>query len=425
MSSPSGVLASGTPTLDTPSYMQVLRLPRAARLFGFALVGRLSYGTVFLSLTLALTRATGSYAVTGACIAMFGLASAVLVPVRAALIDRYGMRRALPPMAALYASLLTMIAITIAAMHTSGAGSLPRSTMLVLFLLSMSAGATVPPLGPSMRTLWARLATSLEIRRRAFALDTVCEQVLFLVGPLLAGALATWATPLAGVALSAILVLTDTLALAFALPPQGIGAAEPEVPSESSQRAHKRARLRIDVLGGAVPASLAAGTSLSALSLLIVAFAQRHHHMAVVAWAEAGMSAGSACGGLAFGALKWRASHRRQMSMLLAITGAFIVAAGSAGSIAVLIPLVCVLGLFESPMVTTAYVVADESARPGRQVRAGALVNGAYNLGSATGSAAIGLLLGGCGLRVCFLLAGTPALAVALLTAGRTRFSKK
>ena len=36
MSSPSGVLASGTPTLDTPSYMQVLRLPRAARLVGFA-----------------------------------------------------------------------------------------------------------------------------------------------------------------------------------------------------------------------------------------------------------------------------------------------------------------------------------------------------------------------------------------------------
>lgn len=263
MSSPSGVLASGT-----PSYMQVLRLPKAARLFSFAMVARLSYGTVFLSLTLALTRATGSYAATGGCIAMFGLASAILVAVRAALIDRFGMRRVLPPMAAIYASLLTLISVTIAAMHTPGArSSVPRSTVLLLLLLSTLAGATVPPIGPSMRALWARLATGPEMRRRAFALDTVCEEVLFLIGPLLAGALATWATPLAGVALSAILILTGTLAMAFSLPPQA--SAEIEAPS---QPAHKRARLRIDVLGGAVPASLAAGMSLSALSLLIVAF---------------------------------------------------------------------------------------------------------------------------------------------------------
>ncbi|HET9172107.1 MAG TPA: hypothetical protein VFN97_21940 [Actinospica sp.] len=64
MSSPSGVSVSGTSSSSTPSYLQVLRLPGAARLFGCALWGRLSYGTVFLSLTLALTRATGSYSTT-------------------------------------------------------------------------------------------------------------------------------------------------------------------------------------------------------------------------------------------------------------------------------------------------------------------------------------------------------------------------
>lgn len=429
MSSPSGAPISAAPSFSTPSYFQVLRLPRAARVFGFALWARLSYGTIFLSLTLALIRATGSYATTGACMAMFGVASALLVPVRAALIDRHGMRRALSPMAVVYASLLALITVTIVTMHSAHA-TLPNSTVFLLFVLCTAAGATAPPLGPSMRTLWAELASDPQMRRRAFALDTVCEEALYLVGPLLAGALATWVAPVAGVAVSAVLVLTGTLAMVSVIPPQSLdnADADPQAAADETnldthmrpQATYRRTRMRIDALGGAVPASLATGISLSVLGLLIVAFAQRHHQLTVVAWAEAGMSAGSACGGLAFGALKWRASNRLQMCSLLALIGIFIAAAGFAGSMAVLIPLACALGLFVSPTITMTYVVADEAAPADQRTRASGLVNGAYNLGSATGSAAAGLLLGGFGLRACFVLAGAPALAVALLISVRT-----
>ncbi|MBR7837499.1 MFS transporter [Actinospica durhamensis] len=430
MSTPSGAPTPGTPSSSTPSYYQVLRLPGAARLFGFALWARLSYGTIFLSLTLALIRATGSYATTGACIAIFGLASALSVPVRAALIDRHGMRRALRPMAVVYASLLALITVTIATMHSAGVTRLPHSTVFLLFALCTAAGATAPPLGPSMRTLWAELATDPDMRRRAFALDTVCEEALYLVGPLLAGALATWGAAAAGVAVSAVLVLTGTLAMVSALPPQSRDNADAGAQTAAAgaeldtrvrpQPTYRRARLRVDVLGGAVPASLATGISLSVLGLLIVAFAQHHHQLTVVAWAEAGMSAGSACGGLAFGALKWRASNRLQMCSLLALIGIVIAAAGSAQSMAVLILLACALGLFVSPTITMTYVVADEAAPADQRIRAGGLVNGAYNLGSATGSAVAGLLLGGLALRSCFLLAATPALAAALMTGVRT-----
>jgi len=89
-------------------------------------------------------------------------------------------------------------------------------------------------------------------------------------------------------------------------------------------------------------------------------------------------------------------------------------------SVGVLIPLACALGLFVSPTIAMTYVVADEAAPADQRIRAGGLVNGAYNLGSATGSAAAGLLLGGFGLRSCFLLASAPALAAALLTGVRT-----
>ncbi|GHF11952.1 hypothetical protein E5082_03830 [Streptomyces griseoluteus] len=63
-----------------PSYAAALRVPHARRAFATALVGRLSYGTVPLSLLLATRRATGSYAASGAVLSLHGAAVAFLTP---------------------------------------------------------------------------------------------------------------------------------------------------------------------------------------------------------------------------------------------------------------------------------------------------------------------------------------------------------
>lgn len=62
------------------SYAALLRVPHARRTFGAALLGRLSYGTVSLSLMLAVKSATGSYTVAGTAMALFGAASVFLSP---------------------------------------------------------------------------------------------------------------------------------------------------------------------------------------------------------------------------------------------------------------------------------------------------------------------------------------------------------
>src|SRR5437868_631380 len=109
---PARFTASRCSSRNTPmSYRAVLRTPAVGRLFATALLGRFSYGTVFLSLVLALTGTTGSYAVAGGAVALFGLASSLLSPLRADLIDRLGARRAPPPMATLYAILLIALAV--------------------------------------------------------------------------------------------------------------------------------------------------------------------------------------------------------------------------------------------------------------------------------------------------------------------------
>jgi predicted MFS family arabinose efflux permease len=76
-----------------------------------------------------------------------------------------------------------------------------------------------------------------------------------------------------------------------------------------------------------------------------------------------------------------------------------------------------------SPTITMTYVVADQAAPADRRTGAGAMVNSVYNAGNSFGSASAGLLLGGCPLGVCFVLAALPAWLAAAggLATGRRR----
>ncbi|GAA0351959.1 MFS transporter [Actinoallomurus spadix] len=389
------------------SYAAVLRAPHARRTFGAALLGRLSYGMVSLSLTLAVAGATGSYAMAGAAVALFGLAVSVLSPVRARLIDRYGPRRALPPMAVAYALLLAALAL-VTARH-----DVPAAAVAVL---AFAAGGFPPPLGPVMRTLWSDLLPDRRLLQRAYSLDTVAEELLFVTGPLLAGLFAALLDPAVGVAVSAGLVLTGTLALvsspvARSRTREAAAAGDDPVP-----------RPRAGSFGGlGRPVVLAAGIGmcLGALGLLVVAFAARRHEAAGAAWAEAALSVGSAAGGLAYGSLSWRVPARVRLPLLTAAVAAPLAVAGAAPDLYVLSAVAGVAGLFVAPALTTAYLLAEESAAPGGRTRAGTWVNTAFNTGSSAGAAAVGQLVGRLPLGWCFAAAAAPALLLALTALAR------
>ncbi|MET7648064.1 MFS transporter [Streptomyces sp. NPDC005426] len=396
-----------------PSYATVLRTPHAARAFGAALLGRLSYGIVPLSLLLAIKDATRSYSLAGGAMALFGVASVVLSPARAALIDRHGPRRALPPMAALYAALLAVLAL---------ATWRPGAPPLVLGALAVTAGACTPPLGPVMRTLWSSLVPDRELLRRAYSLDGVAEELLYVTGPLLVGIAVSVTGAAAGVLAGAVLVLTGALALVSspAVSRERVSAERlpADAPPAPRPRLHGIAALRHAVL-----VTAAVGLCLGALDLLVVASTDRLHQPAAVSWVLAALSAGSAVGGLAYGAVRWKSANRVRLPVVSAALGAALMAAGTAQRLEVLAAVVAVAGLFVAPALTTAYLIADESVDASRRTQAGAWVNTAFNAGSAGGTAGIGLLVDRLPLALCFALAAAPALvcAAAVTRAGTRR----
>ncbi|MCX4844312.1 MFS transporter [Streptomyces sp. NBC_00893] len=406
----------------TPSYAAVLRTRHAARTFGAALLGRLSYGMVSLSLMLAVNASTGSYSVAGTVMALYGATSVLLSPTRAALIDRHGPRRALPPMAGVYAVLLAALAY---------ATWRPGASAFLLGTLASAAGAFTPPLGPVMRTLWSGLVADRELLRRAYSLDGVAEELLFVSGPLLVGVVVRFAPPAAGIAISAGLILMGTTALVSSPAVRGTAAAPPDGAADETahDEAHDTAAGRDEAPAGrrllgivelrhAVLVTATVGLCLGGLDLLVVAFTeQRHQGAGAVSWVLAALSAGSAVGGIAYGAVSWRASNRVRLPLLAAGLGAAVVGAGLSPDVYVLAALAALAGLFIAPALTTAYLIADESVGAGSRTQAGAWVNTAVNAGSSVGAAVVGLLVDRLPPGFCFALAAVPALLCAAVVA--------
>ncbi|MFE5030338.1 MFS transporter [Streptomyces sp. NPDC056683] len=377
-----------------PSYAAVLGLPHARRTFLAALAARLSYGTVSLSVLLSVTRATGSYAVSGAVMALFGGATVVLLPVRATLVDRFGPRRALPPMAAAYSVLLCVLAAL---------AWRPGAPAAALAAAAALTGCCAPPLGPTMRAVWGRLADDPALLRRAYSLDGVAEEVLFVSGPVLVGLLLRFGPPPAGVLLSAVLMLGGTWM--FVASPAVQGVVPPE--REPGRRPGR-------LPAAPVIAAVGLGLALSAADLLVMAFAARRSHgEAAVPWVLAALSAGSAVGGLLNGAVEWRRPAGQRLVWLAVGLGTVLTVAGLAPGIWTLAVAMAVTGLFVAPTLTTAYLLADETAAEGERTRAGAWVNAAVNAGSSAGSVVAGVLAGRVPVTVCFALAGGVAVVSA------------
>jgi len=246
------------------SYADVLRLPGVGPAFAAATLGRLSYATVSLALLITVHDATRSYAAAGSALGAFGLAS-VTMPVKSRLIDRLGQARVLPVLSIAFAG--SLIAASLATYASI-------STALLYVTLAVLAGLTAPPLGPSMRALWASLTPDPAVRQRAYSLDAVVEEVLFGVGPLLVGAMVLVSTGPAALLGTAVLNLLGGLGMARAAPRQASPA--------TAAYGHLLGPFRQPGFGLLAVALVGAGLGGGPLEVAVVARTQEQGHPAAV-----------------------------------------------------------------------------------------------------------------------------------------------
>ncbi|GAB3691574.1 MFS transporter [Nocardiopsis oceani] len=405
-----------------PTYRAVLRVTGVPRFLAPALLGRLSYGIVSLALVLSVVHSTGSYAHVGLVLGLFGLSVTVLSPLRASLIDRHGPLRALLPMAGIHALALAGLAAT---------AWNPGAHVGVLSALTAVAGACAPPLGPVTRTVWRHLSSDRALLQRAYSLDTVVEELIIFTGPLFLGALLWVWPPAAGLALCAVLVVSGTAGLVTSSASRGMEAArradgdppqqrgaQHEGPHGAGPTVRRPNGPHLTDRGGflsAVAISAAAGLTLGSAVLLNVAFAEQRGAVEAVVLVESAQAAGSALGGLAYGAVAWRTRTRTRLALIALAMGGGVAAAALVPGVPALVALLFAVGIFGAPLITTTYLLADESVASGYRTRAGNWVNTAYNAGSSLGGAAVGLFLGVASPSEGYPLVGAALLAVAVV----------
>ena len=390
------------------SYREVLKEPYTLRLFGAALLGRLSFAMGPLALVLFMRSATGSFALAGAASAATALASGLFAPVRGRLVDRHGQSRTLPPLSLSYA--LALVGVLLAA----GEGTAGE---VIAVLLAGVAGATAPPLPASMRVLWGILVGAGPRLQTALALDSVVEDVVYTVGPLATAGLAAAFTPAAALVAVAVLAVAGTAA--FVSSPVSRGWTPPDLGARTPSWAGAVSGPGIRTL---VAALAGFGAAIGILDITLVAAARQAGPAALGGVLLALLSAGSVVGGLWYGRRAWRLRAGQRFVRIFALLALVAAALPLARPLSVLGVVVVAVGLLLSPLESCAYVLAAELAPPGTLTESGTWLNTAINVTGAAGLAAAGALVDRAGVPAT-LAAACACTAAGLLVAlaGRDR----
>jgi MFS family permease len=387
------------PPLGAARYAALVRVPHVRRLIVSGLVARLPAGMIGLALLLLVRDAGGSYAAAGAVSGGYFVATAVGAPVAGRLVDRRGQSRILLRRAVAFPALLggaCVLALVDAPLATIG-------------ICAAAAGALMPPVGASLRALWPRLFAGAELRAAAYALEASLQEIVFVVGPLLAAALAAAVSPVLALAVAAAAGGIGTALIALAEP---VRAWRPEERGSVSLLGALESR-GVRTL---VVLSACLGLGFGATEVAFPAFAEDHGGAELGSIPLALFAAGSLVGGLVAGARATAAPLRllRVSAVLLTLGLALLLLGWSLPSMA---GLAFVAGLPIAPVVMSAYGLIDAVATRGTAAEAFAWISTAVFVGFSLGMTLGGSLIEAAGVRASLGLGVAAAALGALLVA--------
>jgi len=167
-------------------YGQLLRLPGVPRMAGSGLVLGIAGTMAPVSMVLFAHRATGSFASASVVLAASTAGGLLAAPFRGRLIDRIG------PSAAILRLALPAAATDVAFIVAGHA----RTSAPVLVALALVAGLVIAPSTAAVRSVWSELlAGNDDMRQAGYALIGVLQEIAFVAGPLVAGAIiGLWST---------------------------------------------------------------------------------------------------------------------------------------------------------------------------------------------------------------------------------------
>ncbi len=392
------------PLLST--YRRVLATPGALLFSATGLVGRLPISMSGLGIVLLVQSGTGSYGVAGTVAATYMVANAVCAIGQGRFVDGWGQRRVLTVLATAFGAATVLLVVAVEA-------DWPR---WVTYVSAALAGAALPNIGSCVRARWTHVLDGGPLLPTAFALESVVDEMVYIVGPILVTVLATAVDPVLGVAAAAAAGSLGTLA--FAAQRRTEPPAHRHLRSEGVRPPMPwRTVLPVAVVCAAL------GILFGAAEVTTVAFADERGHKGWSGGLLAVWALGSLVAGLVTGAITWKrptASRVRLGALGMACAMAPLTFIDS-------IPLMAVFlllgGLAIAPTMVATITLVQESVPPSRLNEGMAIVQTGIVAGVAPGAALSGVVVDASGASAAYLvsLAAGVVAALAALTLPRQR----
>ena len=259
----------------------------------------------------------------------------------------------------------------------------------------------MPQLGPMARARWSALLAGSPRLHTAFSVESIADEVCFVIGPAAVTLLATQVAPAAGVTCAAICCLAGTLWFASQRSTEPPGRPRSQEAGERTGAAPARSRFSLAAPGLAVlvPAYLFIGSMFVSIDLSTVDFATRSGHKPLAGVVLGCYALGSATGGLWYGSRNWRAPAWRRFAITLSMTVTGVCTFWAMPNLLVLTGVIYLCGLTIAPTLIAGYSLLESTSLPGRATEAMSWLGTGISVGVALGATAVGFILDALGPR--------------------------
>jgi MFS family permease len=392
-------------------YAEIFAIPRAWRFSLAGIIGRMPMSMYGLGTVLLISSVTGRYGLAGSVSASASLGFAVSAPQLGRLTDRLGQHRVLIPVCVTFA-------LSVAGLSAAVALRAPDWT---LFACGILGGATMPQTGPMARARWSALLAGSSRLHTAFSVESVADELCFVIGPAAVTVLATQLYPAAGVGTAALCALAGSLWFASqrSTEPPVVTVHAGPAPSGGTRSASgarvKRARLAAPGLIVLIPVYLFLGAMFVAIDLSTVDFATRAGHRPLAGFILGCYALGSATGGLWYGSRNWHSPASRRLAVTLSLTVAGVCSFWAMPNLLVLAPVIYFCGLTIAPTLIAGYSLLESTALPGRATEAMSWLSTGISVGLAISSTAVGFILDALGPRWGYAFAAAAGVTATLI----------
>ncbi|MBB4894699.1 MFS family permease [Streptomyces olivoverticillatus] len=394
-----------------PGYGQLLRTRGAWTFVLPGFLARQPFAMLTIGILLLVNHTTGSYGTAGTVSATAGVSMALFAPQSGKLADRFGQGAVLIPGVIVHAAAISLLT----------ALALSDAPLWALFAAAVPAGASTPQIGPMVRARWAAKLEGSPLMSTAAAFESVTDEFTFVIGPVLATALATGVHPAAGLVAEAVLTLVGGLLFASQrrTQPQTVRAA-------GGQREKQASALSVPGVRVLAITMLGIGTVFGGMQVSMTAFTKELGEPGLNGLMYGTFAAGNMIAGIVCGAVAWKSSPQRRLLTAYPLLALATTPLWAAHALPLLGGLGLLVGLCIAPSLITGYTLVEKLVPASSRTEAFTWLTGAVGLGQAAGATVGGRLIDAHTASTGFLVPlGGTALALAVLLVLRKALTPK